>query len=441
MLAEHVAQVMQGPLSRDVRERAVVALLDAVGLAIQGADEPTVQALDGALRGNLVADGPSTVWSSMSRSSPEMAAMLNGTAVHAHFQDDTDMDAWAHPGSLIVPCAVALAEEHDLGLDELVASVVAGYTSLHWVGGGGEVGGSVVRRGFRASAVLGPVGAAAAAAGAMRLDTVQTAHAIGLAADLCGGTIEPVRSGFQSWRIQNGGAGFLGVLAAKLARSGVATSTDSLGRGWLVAHAGLEFPDAWMKSPKSEDMLAVWQKHFPTLGDNMAAAVAAADLAPEVDLASVQRVTVRIAADFASYPGTSFRGPFARVEQALASTAFSVSAALTRGRLDYHEQVADLEDKQVNRLVSVTEVVGVPDFGYLDGEVTVETAAGVRTRSSRDCDPTVFFRDLETAEGRFAHICATSGRGSDAAAFSQLLVEWLDGGSPVRVRDLVSRLR
>lgn len=439
-LGTYVRHLMASSLSQTVRERAVVALLDAVGLALRAREEPTTRALRASLEGNIGERGGASLWGTTSRASAEIAAIVNGTAVHAHFQDDTDMDAWVHPGSLVVPASVALAEDRGLTVGSLVTSIVAGYTTLHWLGRRGAVGRAVVKRGFRASAVLGPIGAAAAAGAALQLSEHEIENAVGLAADLAGGTVEPVRSGFQSWRIQNGSAGFLGILAARLAAAGVATSPESIERGWLRAHAGAETAPHWADPPAAEDMLSVWQKHFPTLGDNIAASVTAAALSTDVDPRAVTKIVVRIASDFAEYPGTSFRGPFVRVEQALASTAYAVSSALVHGHLDYHRQQEDLDDELINGLVSRIEVVGDPSFGHLDAEVTVVLGDRVLSAHSRDRPRTLFFRDRASAQQLFERICAEEGiRGG--GAFCSALLTWLDGGSELPVPELMAGLR
>ena len=424
LLADFACAARTAPLDPAVREKAVLCLLDAYALALAAHDDDTVRAARSVVPPVVAGQGAS-VWSSGEHVSVGDAALVNGIAAHAHFQDDTDMDAWAHPGSLIVPVAAALAENRGQPFEVLVRGVVAGYAALNWLGAHGEVGHALVERGFRASPTLGSIAAAVGAATVLDLDERATVDAIGLATDTTGGLLEPVRTGAQDWRWQNGVAAWRGTLAGLLAEAGVHGPEEPLTgpQGFLTAFCGVDVPADWTRPPRAEAIHEVWFKRYPILGDNMAPAVAAASLHGEIgDPADVTGVEVHINAQFAAYPGTSFRGPFERVEQAMASTAFAVAALLAEGEIRHADLPRLIGDPSVASLVERIQVVPEDDYGFLDATVAVTTPHGVVTRRTADCPRTEFFRDRDAAREAFVRTTDASP-GLPDAAFA-----WLDGG-------------
>ena len=117
------------------------------------------------------------------------------------------------------------------------------------------------------------------------------------------------------------------LLAAQLAGKGVTGAPEGLEgpKGLLRSLAGLnEVPAAWKEAPRIDAILGVSAKPWATLGDNMSAVMAAGLVKAERDTpAEIRKITIRIWRHFTEYPGTSYRGPYHRVPQALASMAFA----------------------------------------------------------------------------------------------------------------------
>jgi 2-methylcitrate dehydratase PrpD len=434
LLAAHAVRMRHEPMAPDVREKAVLCLLDAVALAFAARAHETVEAAV-SIATELTASQPgATVWPTGTRTTVADAALVNGIAAHAHFQDDTDMDAWAHPGSLIVPAALAAAEQSNHSLDTAVRAIVAGYTALNWLGAEGEVGHALVERGFRASPTLGSIAAAVCAATALGLDEQAAANAVGLATDVTGGLLEPVRTGAQDWRWQNGTAAWRGTMAALLASRGVRGPAEPLAgpQGFLAAFCAGDVPEGWTRPPHPDAIRKVWFKRYPILGDNMAPAVAAADLHGEVgNVAAIADIEVHINEHFAAYPGTSFLGPFETVEQAVASTAFAVAALLAHGDIAYADYPTLLADRTVGDLVGKVRVVPESGYGFLDSMVT-----GRLTRRTVDCPREVFFRDRATARQEFARV--TSRAGDLPSGLPDVVFDWLDGGPEPPVAEMLT---
>lgn len=414
LLGEFIAECAQLSLDSPIDERARAALLDAIGLGLAGRSEQTVQAYHSLAQPIVNLRAGCRLWGDSTVVAVLDGVTGNAMATHARFQDDCDMTSWAHPGSLITPVAVGFGEALDTDLALVLRGLLCGYATLQWLGADEVVGRAVVERGFRASPTLGSIAAAATAGVLLRLDAAQARNAIAIAADITGGVLEPVRTGAADWRVQNATAAYRGALAALLAARGVDGPAQALegATGFLPSFAGLtDIPPRWRQPPDPAAISTVWAKPYPTLGDNMA--VVATVLAVRDELApgeQVQAVTVHQNAHFASYPGTSFRGPFSRPAQAMASTAFATAATLLYGPLRYRIYRDGLADPQVAALIERIRVVPEPSYSYLDAMVELELAGGRHLRrSAAELPRTLFFRDRASATDAFTGLLREAG--------------------------------
>ncbi len=217
-------------LSGRVDERlvglAVDRLVDTVGVIIHGARQPWSRAV-AAHALATGADGASTlVGVGASRSAP-MAALANGAAAHAFELDDVHEEAISHPGAVVVPVALALAEETGAPGRDLLEAVVIGYEAM---GRAGIAVGpaSHMLRGFHPTSMSGVFGAAAAAGRLLGFDGARLNHAFGLAASMASGTMEFAASGGMAKRLHAGRAAEGGLLAALLAARGIEGAEDGL---------------------------------------------------------------------------------------------------------------------------------------------------------------------------------------------------------------------
>jgi 2-methylcitrate dehydratase PrpD len=438
-----VARCGEAPLTPAVAEKAVICLLDALGLAAVAADEQTFRALRA-----LVAPmprGPSTarLWADGTDAILSEAVTANALAVHAQFHDDCENDSWSHPGSLVVPVAATLADATGIPLDRTLRAIVAGYAAIHWLGAEEEVALALIGRGVRTSPTFGTIGAAAAAAVVLGLDAARATNAVAIAASITGGVLEPVRVGSDEWRAQNAHAARGGLLAAQLAAGGVMGAPDALEgpKGLLRALAGLaELPPAWTRDPSPLSILGVWSKPWATLGDNVAVVAAAKLLFDDgVDAARIRAITIRMNRHYAEYPGTAFPGPYERIVQAIASTRFSAAAMLVHGRLDYAMSLEHRDDPAILRLVALARIEPDDAFTQFDASVEVALDDGTkRRREAREAPRTLLFHDRATAgrlaEERLRRSSRPEGAGRALAA---RLFEAIDGDGTTPLRALL----
>lgn len=200
------------------RRQATAFVADTLACMVQGAALPWAEAATGhALRSGA---GHCLVVGSRTGTSAAMAAFANGVCAHAFELDDVHEEAISHPGAVVVPAALATAQE--LGADgrAFVDAVVVGYEAM------GRVGIAVgpaahMRAGFHPTGQSGVFGAAAAVATLLGLTPAGLQHAFGIAASFASGTTEFSQSGGMSKRLHAGRAADGGLTAARLAADGV----------------------------------------------------------------------------------------------------------------------------------------------------------------------------------------------------------------------------
>lgn len=437
MLAGFVADTAQSRLPPKVADKAAYCLLDALGLGILARHEKTVLAINALTHpagsaGGLQA-GLARLWTDGTRVSVADAVTANAVAVHAQFHDDTDYSSWTHPGSLIVPVALSLGESVDAPLYSVLRAVAIGYDAIEWLGARDEVARGMIGRGIRCSPTLGTVAAAASASAILGQDADCARSAIGMASSITGGVLEPVRCGSDEWRIQNAHAARGGLLAAQLAGKGVTGAPEGLEgpKGLLRSLAGLnEVPAAWREAPRIDAILGVSAKPWATLGDNMSAVMAAGLVKAERDTpAEIRKITIRIWRHFTEYPGTSYRGPYHRVPQALASMAFATAAMLVHGELEYGVSLDHRKDPDILRLVPLVEMVPDDDGTPYDACVTVRFDDGAEiVRQASEAGMSQLFHDASTAAALFEDRLRRSGyaEGTGARLAAQVMKASLD---------------
>lgn len=444
ILGDYLAGFATARLERDIREKALICLIDTLGLALSARTEPTAgAALALAAPLGAQAAGGATAWISGARLAPSEAAFANGVAAHAHFQDDTDHDSWTHPGSLVPPAVVALGERRGVTLNAVLDALVAGYSTINWLGREEVVARRLIARGFRTSPTLGTIAAAAGGAVILGLEASRAASAVSIAASTTGGTLEPVRAGADEWRVQNGRAAQGGLIAASLAAAGVAGAPQALDgpKGFLATIAGLDTtPDVWATPPDPAIMRTIMAKPFATLGDNMPAAMAARQLHLDgVDPAAVAAIEVTLWEPYTAYPGTSFKGPFERLVQTQASTAFAVAAMLVHGDITYDMGNTLRDDPVILDLVAKTTVVPDVVGGALDSRVTLVGKDGSRrdahsARAPRELLFQTPARALDVFEARLSRLGAAPGA---ARAFGEGLFATLDDTAGPAIGDVL----
>jgi 2-methylcitrate dehydratase PrpD len=158
------------------------------------------------------------------------AAFVNSEMMLAGGKWDT-FRMLTHPGTSILPAALAAAESARASGSDFITGVVAGYEVMERMAA--EFVPTVMARGFHAGPVFGIFGAAVAAAKILRLSADEITAAIGLCVNLAGGNLE-------SRGLREGAAVRNAMLAVSLARQGAAGRETALEgpAGFYHAFAG-----------------------------------------------------------------------------------------------------------------------------------------------------------------------------------------------------------
>jgi 2-methylcitrate dehydratase PrpD len=204
---------------RTVIDAAKWCLLDTLGCALFGASERWSQIMAEEMLAEA-SKGQSSIVGHRQTVAAPAAALCNGTAAHGFELDDHLDEAIVHPGAIIVSAALAAAEGVDAAGSRLLLGIILGYEMLDRVGR--AMGVEPSRRGWHKTAVVGPLGAAVAAAVVMNLSADQISTAVGLACATASGTkaFATGEGGGMEKRMHAGRAAEAGVRMAQLAARG-----------------------------------------------------------------------------------------------------------------------------------------------------------------------------------------------------------------------------
>lgn len=378
--------------------------------------------------------------------SPSDAAFINGCLIHARAQDDTYFPGLTHVGATTTPAVLALAESRSATLGDVLLAIVAGYESAGAVGSAAAPVSTA--RGFRASGIYGPVGAAAAASSILGLDETAAANAVAIATSFSAGTNQTWVSGSSEWQLQLGNAARSGLEAALLASFGATGSRDAFegADGFFAAFVG----DAAAARGVGHDLGSVWRTRDVTFKAHPVCAIlqspvdAALELraeaeahaarnrvgTPAVELSSA---TLRLSPAEAAYPGTDGVPPFADPGAALMSASYCLGIALGKGSVTANDLNRSAEPATRDLAARVT-VVGDPNLGPREFILETEWADGHRSSATQpDGRPGPWTRAV--LEDRLDRLQPEAG---DVSLASMAAIVWSDPARPAA--DLVSAM-
>jgi 2-methylcitrate dehydratase PrpD len=171
-LSRYMAAAKDHPLPADVLDAVKHHVLDTFAAMVSGSELPPGKAalsFAAAQAGRPVA----TIVGSAIVTSPMDAALINGVLAHSDETDDSHGDSQSHPGSSVVPSALAAGEALQITGTQFLRAVALGYDIGPRVTM--ALGGVSFRNDTRRSthSIAGTFGAAAAAGSAASLDATQ----------------------------------------------------------------------------------------------------------------------------------------------------------------------------------------------------------------------------------------------------------------------------
>lgn len=419
-LAHQITALAYGDIPSEVVEKLKTCLLYGLSMAAGGANGENTET---GLQNVLASPGSARVLLSAESRAPADAAFLNAHLMCARGQNDTFAAAFAHPGCVVIPAVLALAQERRVAGAEVLAALAVGYETLARCAS--DIAPAAVARHFRASSVFGAIAAAAAASRVIGLNAAQTAHALGLATQFASGTMQCWAEGTPEWRIQIGQTSRSGVFAALLAESGQTAAGRALegADGFYAAFCGtaFEMPDHWLWATPS-----VVFKPLPGCLINQPPVYLLMSLMREYGFEgqAVLHVRVELSERNAAYPGIVNYGPFATSAGAIMSCPFMIEILLRSGHItlgDFAEHYGLSPVHAASKRIQVVAASEVVDWGC---RLTVTLADG-RTLSDE-------MRDMS----RFAFAWDECSR-----ILEHTTREWPMAGATERYRTLSTQVR
>lgn len=201
----------------DAIERAKLNILDALGIGLASSTYDFAERTARGLR-EIGDAGDSPVLGRGDRLALRDAMLLNGVLVHGLDFDDTHGDSVVHCSASAVPLMLGVGHARGAsGREALAAYLVA----LELDARIGRVArGTLQRKGWHPTGIIGAFGCAAAASRLLGADAAACAHALGITLSMASGNLEFLTDGAWTKRLHPGWAAVCGYTAAGLARAG-----------------------------------------------------------------------------------------------------------------------------------------------------------------------------------------------------------------------------
>ena len=389
-LGRDLDELAHAPLPAASAAAAKDRLLHAVGITLASSALPAPAAAWRAVRNDA---GPCTVLGRPGWVAPASAAFANAVAAHSSLLEDCGpggLSEGSHPGTYVPASALAAAEQSGASGADLLTAIVVGYEAVGVLGAVAPV--SIVRRRFRPLGVLGPIGAAAAAASLYGCDAGQLAAAISIAANTAAGYGQGFVSGSTEPYLHAGFAARNGLLAADLAAAGCMAAPNSLDGpyGFFQTYGG-----EGGRVPPDQPRHAVTRlgtKRFAACLQNQETlTLIRAHLPVPLAPATIARVTLFRPAtpnNGIASPGVAERPPYATMLQRQMSARFTAAAALLGRPVEdvrYFESAGD--DDEAAGLAAVIELCNT---GEPTVRIEVELRDGTRYATSGDMSGVLF---------------------------------------------------
>lgn len=377
LLAEHISTIRFEDLPADVIKSAKQHILDGIGnqIAASAISEPTKTILKllkqwgGAQESTVVGYGY--------RLPSPLTALANAMLGHGVELDDAHGKALTKAGSSLIPTIMAIGEAVSADGKTLIPALVAGYEAAIRVGL--AINPSHRRRGYHASGTAGTFGTTAATARVLGLDKQRTAWALGIASMQAAGIQPFLKSPSMVKPFSPGKAAFNGVLSGLMANEGFIGPETALENeeGFLKAYTDEVNTDELTRGYKAEwKILEVGYKPHAACRYAHGPIDATLHLKNKFNISfdEVDRIIITMCELSQRQSGNV---ECANLNQAMGSSPFGVSLALSRGSnslIDYWEGFKDKRHHEMARKVEIVVDRADPGMG-IDGRAAIAEIA------------------------------------------------------------------
>lgn len=223
LVAGFIGGTARRPPSPELREEAKKCFVDWFAVSLAALQDDAAVAVR-CLVQRWATQGRATNLYGDRGAAPAMA-LVNATLSHSLDYDDMHFPTAFHASGPTVAAALAVGADRGCSETEVLDAFVTGYEVGAAMGGEGT-GPRLAASGWHPTGVLGHFSAASAAAALLRLDVLQIADALGLAATQAGGL--QASGGSMAKPFHVGKAAMNGVMAAELALLGMDANTALL---------------------------------------------------------------------------------------------------------------------------------------------------------------------------------------------------------------------
>ncbi len=379
-LARFGAAVALQGLPPEVVRRARLLALDLIGNIVRGRHETeSAQPMLGAARALGLGAGHAGVFGDPCRWIPVGAAFLNGAFGHSLDFDDTHAEASLHPGTVVIPAALAAGEMAGANGADVLAGIVAGY----------EVACRVALalparahydRGFHPTATCGTFGAAAAAGRVLGLDAAGIESAFGIALSQTSGSLQFLANGAWTKRFQAGWAAMSGLVAATLAAEGFIGPAAALEGhfGFLRAHAPEPMPARAVQDLGREfELMRTGVKRYPSCryghaGIDAALALRAAHRLRAGEITAVTYGLSQAGMQLIGEPAAQKADPHSVVDGQF-SGPFVIACALVTGAMEWssYQHLRNPEVRALTPKVRCVHDAAMEALGPMAGRLTI----------------------------------------------------------------------
>ncbi|MFB6069472.1 MAG: MmgE/PrpD family protein [Halanaeroarchaeum sp.] len=372
---ERLAQFLAGSegvasVDEDTRRVLSDAVVDTVGVSLAAVESEAVERAAATIDPAENDRNASRVVGRGNRYAAPEAAWLTGIMAHALDFDDVHHGMRGHPTAPVLATILPLADGLDLDGESLLSALLLGTEAEIALAEALNPG--HYESGWHPTAILGHVGATAAAGSLHDLDVAEFRHAIGIVASSAGGM--KANFGSMTKPLHVGNAARNGIVATRLAREGFTANPNVLDEefgGFAdLFSAGdpsdLESAFDRLGTPWSITDPRIAVKPYPCCGSVHSAIDAARSIRDEqdVDPGSIDRIDVvehprRLPHTDRPDPETALEGKF--------SVQYCVAVALERGDVtlaDFtREAIRDPDTRQIASTVHVHEDASMPAYG------------------------------------------------------------------------------
>ncbi len=224
-LVKFICQLNYNDIPPNVVNRCEWLFLDWLGSTLAGkAQHPTPLFEQFAKHAGPNA-GKSEVLTNRSTTSAYFACMVNAAAANVMEQNDLHNASVLHPGTVVFPVVLALAQSMGCSGREMILAAVTGYEAGIRVG---EYMGQHHYYTFHTTGTVGTLAAAVAAGKLLKLDYTKMVNVLGNAGTQAAGLWEFMQDGADSRPLHTAKAAANGLLAAEMAAAGLAGAKNIL---------------------------------------------------------------------------------------------------------------------------------------------------------------------------------------------------------------------